>query len=69
MSPVLDSLDYFRIKTVHSFAELVATPFVSRSQKLLFDAVEDYNHGLLKQAAGPPSAAASEPQQIVVLRF
>ncbi len=27
MSPVLDSFDYFRIKTVRSFAELVATPF------------------------------------------
>ncbi|MEO5716998.1 MAG: hypothetical protein ABIR29_00315 [Chthoniobacterales bacterium] len=24
---MIDSLDYFRIKTVHSFAELVATPF------------------------------------------
>ncbi|MGH3632261.1 MAG: hypothetical protein ACRDRL_33090 [Sciscionella sp.] len=27
MAPVIDSPDYFRIKTVHSFAELVATPF------------------------------------------
>lgn len=27
MSPLLDSPDYFRIKTVRSFAELVATPF------------------------------------------
>ncbi len=27
VAPVIDSPDYFRIKTVHSFAELVAAPF------------------------------------------
>ena len=49
---------------------LTGTPFVARSQKVLFDAVEDYNHGLFRQAAGPPAAEKIfETNGPVVVRF
>ncbi|MGI8433021.1 MAG: hypothetical protein ACR2MW_12120 [Chthoniobacterales bacterium] len=53
MLPVLDSLDYFRIKTVRSFAELVATPFARGINALCWSRTLPGHFGEVVAKLGP----------------
>ncbi|MEP6822932.1 MAG: hypothetical protein ABI946_11335, partial [Chthoniobacterales bacterium] len=53
MASVIDSPDYFRIKTVHSFEELVATPFAQGVNALCWSRTLPGDFGEVVEKLGP----------------
>ncbi len=64
MSPATESLDYFRIKTVRSFAELVAMPFAEGVNALCWSRTlpGDFGEVVEKLGAGEGVVTIEEPE-------